>query len=101
VQTLASHGIHTILDFHQDEYSGAYGGEGARRGRRSPAGCPTPRCHSRSTNSSIPRRLMPGTRSGRMPKHRISSDSKTITRRCWKRSPATSTATPTCWATRS
>ncbi len=29
VQTLANHGIYTILDFHQDEYSGAYGGEGA------------------------------------------------------------------------
>jgi endoglycosylceramidase len=29
VQTLADHGIYTILDFHQDEYSGAYGGEGA------------------------------------------------------------------------
>jgi endoglycosylceramidase len=29
VQTLANHGIYTILDFHQDEYSSAYGGEGA------------------------------------------------------------------------
>jgi len=29
VQTLADHGIYTILDFHQDEYSSAYGGEGA------------------------------------------------------------------------
>ena len=29
VQTLANHGIYTILDFHQDEYSGEYGGEGA------------------------------------------------------------------------
>jgi endoglycosylceramidase len=47
VQTLANHGIcTTILDFHQDEDSSAYGGEGTRRGRRSPAGCPTPRCQS-------------------------------------------------------
>jgi endoglycosylceramidase len=29
VQTLANHGIYTILDFHQDEYGSAYGGEGA------------------------------------------------------------------------
>jgi endoglycosylceramidase len=29
VQMLANHGIYTILDFHQDEYSSAYGGEGA------------------------------------------------------------------------
>ncbi len=29
VQTLAAHGIYTILDFHQDEYSSAYGGQGA------------------------------------------------------------------------
>jgi endoglycosylceramidase len=29
VQTLASHGIYTVLDFHQDEYSAVYGGEGA------------------------------------------------------------------------
>ena len=29
VQTLANHGIYTILDFHQDEYSSEYGGEGA------------------------------------------------------------------------
>ena len=53
VQTLANHGIYTILDFHQDEYSSAYGGEGAPAWARSPAGCQTPRCRSRSTNSSI------------------------------------------------
>lgn len=29
VQTLANHGIYTILDFHQDEYSAMFGGEGA------------------------------------------------------------------------
>jgi endoglycosylceramidase len=29
VQTLADQGIYTILDFHQDEYSSVYGGEGA------------------------------------------------------------------------
>ncbi|WP_280828654.1 cellulase family glycosylhydrolase [Mycobacterium sp. OTB74] len=29
VQMLAAHGIYTIIDFHQDEYSSVYGGEGA------------------------------------------------------------------------
>lgn len=29
VQTLANHGIHSILDFHQDAYSSDFGGEGA------------------------------------------------------------------------
>jgi endoglycosylceramidase len=77
------------------------GAKALRRGRRSPAGCPTLRRPSRSANSSIPRRRMPGMRSGRTPKHRTSLDSKTITRRCWKRLPATSTATPTWSATRS
>ncbi|MGH3562206.1 MAG: cellulase family glycosylhydrolase, partial [Mycobacterium sp.] len=29
VQTLANHGIYTVLDFHQDSYSSVFGGEGA------------------------------------------------------------------------
>ena len=42
VQTLANHGIYSILDFHQDGYSGAFGGEGAPAWAVEDRGLPNP-----------------------------------------------------------
>ena len=50
VQTLGNHGIYSIIDFHQDAYSTAFGGEGApdwatadRRGNQRLAALPVQR----------------------------------------------------------
>jgi endoglycosylceramidase len=42
VQTLHEHGIHVILDMHQDAYSGAFGGEGAPAWAVQDGGLPNP-----------------------------------------------------------
>lgn len=42
VQTLANHGIYTILDFHQDAYSSTFGGEGAPEWAVQTGGLPNP-----------------------------------------------------------
>ncbi len=42
VQTLANHGIYTILDFHQDAYSSTFGGEGAPAWAVETGGLPNP-----------------------------------------------------------
>src|SRR5699024_7032982 len=40
VQTLADHGIYTVLNMHQDLYSSAFGGEGAPEWAVQPGGLP-------------------------------------------------------------
>lgn len=42
VQTLAAHGIHTVLDMHQDNYSEAFQGEGAPDWATQDGGLPNP-----------------------------------------------------------
>lgn len=42
VQTLANHGIYTILDMHQDNYSSVFGGEGAPEWATQTGGLPNP-----------------------------------------------------------
>jgi endoglycosylceramidase len=42
VQTLGNHGIHSILDFHQDAYSSQFGGEGAPDWAVQTGGLPNP-----------------------------------------------------------
>lgn len=55
VQTLQDHGIHVLLDMHQDGYSSEFGGEGAPSGRFKTAACRTSSSWvSRSAGSSIP-----------------------------------------------
>ena len=96
VQTLGNHGIYSIIDFHQDAYSTAFGGEGApawatrnQRGSQRLAALPVQRVlQSR-------RALRPGIRSGPTPTRRTGLGSRTTTRRCWSTLRMPSTATPT------
>ena len=95
VQTLGNHGIYSIIDFHQDAYSTAFGGEGAPDWATQPTGQPTPRCPSRTTSSSIPQRQQAWDSfwSNADAPNGLGLENNYC--RCWSTLPMPSTATPT------
>ncbi|WP_431233017.1 PGRS repeat-containing protein [Mycolicibacterium psychrotolerans] len=80
VQMLADHGIYTVIDMHQDLYSGTFYGEGAPEWASDGGGGPTRTPDSPATTTSTARSAMPGMRSGATPMRRTILGCWTITR---------------------
>ncbi len=99
VDTLAAHGIVSILDFHQDLYNERFQGEGAPAWAVRTAACPTRRSASPATISATPPRTTPGTRSGTTRPRPTASGSRTTTPLPGSTSRRTSPARARCSAT--
>ena len=102
VQTLAAHGVVSLLDFHQDLYNEVFQGEGAPawavqigRAAQPPAGL------SRQLLRQPRPGFLPGTPSGATPRGRTGSGCRTTTRAPGHMSRASSAATREYSATRS
>ncbi len=100
VATLASHGIVSLLDFHQDLYNEVFQGEGAPAWAVKTDGLPNPQLGFPGNYFANPAEEFAWHAFWRDARRRTESDCRTITRAPGHMSPRSSAATRACSATR-